>query len=205
VRSSAPPRAAPERWGLARPGRTTGSATGTPRPARSPRRVPPRGPWPIRLRAPITRPAELGGAGDQRAIAPKAEGPPEVRGPVLRMHPVAEALAQTAGPRLRAELRPYLSGPFGPMVRGYLPQIWWFRTGTQDATLEVAQDGSVGVVEGCREPVDVVITWTEAALVGVLTRGPAGRPPAAEGSPRVEARTPKGQAAVQLLRRRLGL
>ncbi len=69
---------------------------------------------------------------------------------------IAGLLARIA-PEIEAQLKPTLAGLAGLFVRGYLPQVWVFSTGTERATLVVDAHGNAKVTLGNVEPVDVLI------------------------------------------------
>jgi hypothetical protein len=121
------------------------------------------------------------------------------------MSQIANLVAQTVAPEVTAQLQPYLRGLFGGIVRGYLPQTWWFSTETGQATLVVDQQGQAQVYDGQAGQPDAAITWTDHAFGIVLTTRDRGRLQPGSGQPNVEIFTSKGQAAFNQLRKRLGL
>lgn len=115
---------------------------------------------------------------------------------------LAELLA-AVGPDLERQLKPQLSGPFGGLLRGYLPQTWVFVTEEETATLRVGGDGSAHASPGPTEPADVLIETTHARLsVALRTRDKSQVPP---GTTRVTPKTEKGRTAFQFVRSRLGI
>ncbi len=119
---------------------------------------------------------------------------------------LAEHLAAHVAPQVTAQLQPRLSHPlFGGLLRRYLPQTWWFVSPGASATLHVGPDGQSQAFEGSVGPPDVVISWTAEAFDAVLAYRDPSRVPPGSGRPNVEKRTPKGAAAFDYLRSRLGL
>jgi hypothetical protein len=118
---------------------------------------------------------------------------------------IADLLARTVAPRVQEELQHHLRGLFGVIVRGYLPQTWWFSTENGQATLHVAKDGVTQVNDGKSGKPDVSIGWTEAAFLIALTTGDRSKLPLDTPAPRVRVHSSKGRAAYGQLRKRLGL
>ena len=119
------------------------------------------------------------------------------------MSDLQHRLAQM-GPDIESQLRPQLSGFFGGLIRGYLPQAWVFKTEKATATLVVNRSGSVVVVDGAVQAADVAITWGhEQLMAALLTRSRSKIPPGP--SPHTSFLTPKGRTAFNFLRNRLGL
>ncbi len=107
-------------------------------------------------------------------------------------------------PEIEEQLKPALSGLFGGIVKGYLPQVWGFRTERGSAALAIDDSGNVSAVEGVPPTADVIIVWGHDQLLTALkTRSkeavPAGHPP------QVDFRSPKGKTAFTFLRGRLGI
>lgn len=114
-----------------------------------------------------------------------------------------EELLRAVGLRIEAELKPRLSGLFGGMLRGYLPQVWEFRTEREVVALRVGPDGSSEVRPGPSDTADVTVEIPEAVLRRALTeRRRDAIPP---GTAKVTARTSKGRTAFDFLRSRFGL
>jgi hypothetical protein len=118
---------------------------------------------------------------------------------------LAQLLSTVVAPRAQEALRPYLSGPFGGIVRSYLPQTWWFQSPEATATLIVASSGALTVHEGLQGEPDVTIGWTLEAFLAVLGTGDRRRLPQGSPDPKVTTPTAKGRTAFEQLRRRLGL
>jgi hypothetical protein len=118
---------------------------------------------------------------------------------------LSKLLAQNVAPRVQAELQHYLRGMFRGIVRGYLPQTWWFASEDGRATLFVDKEGLTRVTDGESGEPDVAITWTQKAFQVALTTGDRSKLPARTPIPTVEVHTSKGKAAYGQLRKRLGL
>jgi hypothetical protein len=114
-------------------------------------------------------------------------------------------LTQTVAPRVQAELKPHLRGFFGAIVRGYLPQTWWFSTEKGQATLHVDKNGDAHVSAGRSGAPDVAIGWTDKAFRIALTTGDRSKLPADTPVPTVEIHSSKGKMAYGQLRKKLGL
>lgn len=114
-----------------------------------------------------------------------------------------QQLLSDVAPELEKQLKPQLTGPFGGLVRGYLPQTWVFVTESETATLRVGPDGSTAASPGAAPNPDVVIETTHARLSAALrTRDRSKVPP---GATKVTPATEKGRMAFQFVRNRLGL
>ena len=118
---------------------------------------------------------------------------------------ISQLVSVTVAPKVSAELRPRLRGLLGVIIRGYLPQIWWFSTESGHASLVVDQEGSAQVLEGQQGRPDASITWTDQAFHLALTTQDRRQLPVETPRPRVEIYTKKGRAAYNQLRSRLGL
>lgn len=104
---------------------------------------------------------------------------------------------------VEVQLKPQLSGFFGGMIRGYLPQTWVFTTEEGTASLSVDKDGHVAASGGAAPRPDVTIATTHARLEAALrTRRRELVPP---GPLTVTPHTEKGRMAFGFLRNRLGL
>lgn len=113
--------------------------------------------------------------------------------------PLLESVARDLQPQVQAQL----GGFFGGIVRGYLPQTWVFRTGSEVVSLTVEKTGAVRVTEGAAPNPDVTIETSHERLEAALrTRSAAKVPP---GPLTVTPHTPKGKAAFDYLRGRIGL
>ncbi len=112
-------------------------------------------------------------------------------------------LLNEAAPELERQLQPQLKGPFGGLVRGYLPQTWVFITEEETTTLHVGADGGVKAAPGAAPHPDVVVETTHQRLALALkTRDKSKVPP---GVTKVTPQTEKGRTAFQFVRSRLGL
>ena len=118
---------------------------------------------------------------------------------------ISDLVGQAIAPRVSAELQPHLRGLFGGVVRGYLPQTWWFHTETGSATLFVDQQGVAQVKDGRVGQPDAEIAWTDAAFHAAITSRSRDAIPRGTPEPQVHLYTDKGRAAFGQLRRRLGL
>jgi len=118
---------------------------------------------------------------------------------------IGDLLTQTVAPRIQAELQPHLRAFYGGLLRGYLPQIWWFTTESGTATLYVDANGTAQVYEGQSGQPDVRLTWTDQDAYTSLTSQDARSVPAGVRPPQVQVMTRKGKAAYDQLRQRLKL
>jgi len=115
----------------------------------------------------------------------------------------ALGLLRSICPEVEGELKPNLKGLKGAIVRGYLPQIWVFKTDKETVTLRVDQEGHVcAKAGGAREP-DVVIRIDHRLLTFALES--RERPEGDIKPPEIEYNTKKGKTAFKFLRKRLGL
>jgi hypothetical protein len=121
------------------------------------------------------------------------------------LNDISKLLADTVAPRVQSELQHYLRGFFRGIVKGYLPQTWWFATETGMATLHVDKDGVAKVSDGHQGHSDVSISWTARAFHVALETGDRSKLPANTPAPNIEVNTSKGRAAYGQLRKRLGL
>lgn len=112
-------------------------------------------------------------------------------------------LLESVGRDLQPQVQAQLTGFFGGIVRGYLPQTWVFRTEKEVASLTVEKSGEVRVAEGVASNPDVTIETSHERLAAALrSRSAAKVPP---GPLTVTPHTPKGKAAFDYLRGRFGL
>lgn len=118
---------------------------------------------------------------------------------------ISGLVSQTVAPRVTAELQPHLRGLFGGVIRGYLPQVWWFSTENGHATLTVDKQGESRVYEGQVGQPDASIRWTDQAFYVALSTQDRRRLPPGTPEPQVQIHTSKGRAAYNQLRSRLGL
>jgi hypothetical protein len=121
------------------------------------------------------------------------------------MNDISNLLSRTVAPRVQAELQHHLKGFFGKIVRGYLPQTWWFSTEKGESTLIVGKDGVTEVSDGKTGEPDVSISWTDKAFQIALTTGDRSKLPEGTPIPDVQVHTSRGKAAYGQLRKRLGL
>jgi hypothetical protein len=112
-------------------------------------------------------------------------------------------LLEKAGKEVEAQLKPQLSGMFGGMIRGYLPQTWVFETEEGSASLHVEKDGRVTASAGALPAPDLTVKARHAALATALkTRKRDGLSP---GAISATPHTEKGRMAFQFFRSRLGV
>jgi hypothetical protein len=115
-----------------------------------------------------------------------------------------ESLLGTMRPDIESQLKPHLHGFFGGIVRGYLPQVWGFKTEAESASMTVSSEGDVRVSTGVSRHCDVLITWSQRQLMAALrTRDRTKVPKGA--SPSVEFKTRRGKTAFGFLKSRFGL
>ncbi|MFZ0891306.1 MAG: hypothetical protein WB778_00400 [Thermoplasmata archaeon] len=115
-----------------------------------------------------------------------------------------ESLLSSLGPDIESKLKHHLRGFFGGVVRGYLPQVWAFKTETESGSLTVTAEGKVHVSAGVSRHCDVLITWSHKQLVAALrTRDRDQVPPGA--APSIEFNTKRGKTAFSFLKSRFGL
>jgi hypothetical protein len=115
-----------------------------------------------------------------------------------------ESLLSLLRPDIEAQLKPHLHGFFGGIVRGYLPQVWAFKTETESASLRVSSEGTVRASAGTPRDYDVLISWTHNQMTAALrtrdrTQVPSG------AAPSVEFKTRRGKTAFSFLKSRFGL
>ena len=115
-----------------------------------------------------------------------------------------ESLLASLRPEIESQVKPRLHGLFGRIVRGYLPQVWAFRTEEESASLRVSDEGAVRVSPGVARDHDVLVSWSQKQLTAALrTRDPKKIPSGA--APSVEFSSRKGKRAFSFLRSRFGL
>lgn len=119
------------------------------------------------------------------------------------MGPVEELLSSYRTD-VERQIKSGLKGVLGPFLKGYLPQVWVFETESEVVSF-VIDAGGKAIVEG-REwrPRDVTIRWKGALLVSVLKSRSRQEVPEGE-KPETVCHTPKGCAALNLLKSRLGI
>jgi hypothetical protein len=115
-----------------------------------------------------------------------------------------ESLLSTLRPEIETQLEPHLHGFFGRVVRGYLPQVWAFKTEVESVSLTVSAAGSVRVTSGIARDYDVRITWGQKQLVSALRTRDRSRVPHGD-APIFDFRSRRGKRAFSFLRARLGL
>ena len=111
------------------------------------------------------------------------------------------------GPTIEAQLKPSLRGISGFLIRSYLPQVWVFDTGTENASLVVDSQGNVHVSSGTAQPTDVLIAIAHDSLSSALeaANGLRSRDSVVMSPVSPQFYTSKGQTAFNFLRSRLGL
>jgi hypothetical protein len=114
-----------------------------------------------------------------------------------------EELLRTVGREAESQVQSALRGFFGGMVRSYLPQVWVFVTEDGVASMTIAPDGKVTVTPGAAATPDVTVEASHDRLRAALSS--RGRAPGVPGMLKATAHTPKGRAAFDLMRGRLGL
>jgi hypothetical protein len=115
-----------------------------------------------------------------------------------------ESLLATLRPDIESQIKPHLHGFFGRIVRGYLPQVWAFKTETESASLTVSEEGAVVTSDGVPRHYDVLIKWSQEQLTAALrTRDRSQIPPGA--APSVKFGTHSGKTAFGFLRSKFGL
>jgi hypothetical protein len=107
-------------------------------------------------------------------------------------------------PEVEKELKPMLGGLItGPMIRGYLPQRWIFKSEYETVTFTVDKKGNATVEEGEGEAPDVTIEMDHEYLVKALeTRSQPSIPPIKND---IIFHTRKGETAFNYLKKRFGL
>lgn len=119
---------------------------------------------------------------------------------------IAQLLQSSVAPQVTARLRRELSKVFiGGIVRGYLPQTWWFVSDSGSATFYVEQNGVATVYDGTTGSPDVTVTWTDAAYYAAIGLQDRSRIPADSGAPNVVPHTQRGATAFGQVRKQLGL
>ena len=108
-------------------------------------------------------------------------------------------------PEVEAQLKPNLIGLAGLLVRGYLPQVWVFDTGTERAFLIVDTNGNVRVGSETVEPSDVLVTTAHDTLSTALeaANGLRSRDSVIRGQITPRFYTTKGEIAFNFLRSKL--
>jgi hypothetical protein len=140
-------------------------------------------------------------AGDSNERWPISNGPASTVGG--RRISCIESLLRERGRQFEPEIQRQLTGLFGGIVRGYLPQTWVFETDDGTATLVVDRAGVVSVAAGAGPHPDVTVKIPHDRLVAALkTRDKAKVPP---GPLTVTPHTAKGRTAFDYLRSRIGL
>lgn len=99
-----------------------------------------------------------------------------------------------------------LSGPMGPMVRSYLPQVWVFETDRGTVTLAADAGGRITSFAGGMQQRDVTVRVPYDRLVAAFQSSGGRRgPPASGAPPQVTYHTEKGNTAFGFLRSEFGL
>jgi len=118
--------------------------------------------------------------------------------------PELESLLASLRPEIESQVKPQLHGLFGRIVRGYLPQVWAFRTEEESASLTVGDDGAVRVTPGVARRHDVLVSWSQKQLTAALRTRDRSKIPGG-AAPTVEFNSRKGKRAFSFLRSRFGL
>jgi hypothetical protein len=118
---------------------------------------------------------------------------------------IAELLGSTVAPRINAELPRHVSGLGGFLIRGYLPQTWWFSSESGAGTIYVDQQGICQAIEGHVGAPDVTISWTDQAFHAALALQDRTKLPPGTMAPTIQTLTSKGRTAFNFLRNRFGL
>ncbi len=114
-----------------------------------------------------------------------------------------EGLLQQLTGEVEGQVQQALSGFWGFVVRGYLPQVWTFTTETDSATLIVDSNGRARVSSGTARQPDVTVNASHRLAAAAL--GGDRRTAGLYGNEaHVTTRTQKGAAAWAFLRQRLG-
>ena len=101
------------------------------------------------------------------------------------------------------EIKKNLRGLAGGIIRGYLPQLWIFKTENETVSFRVDNNGNTSVIEGSNNNPDVIIEIEHNYLVTALqTRSQPNFQPQFYD---VKAITQKGQTAFGFLKKRFGL
>ena len=121
------------------------------------------------------------------------------------MSRIGDLLTRTVAPKVTSEVQRNLRGLFGGIVRGYLPQVWWFTTESGSATLFVNEQGLCQVHDGQSGAPDGSIAWTDGAFQIALTAQDRSGLPVGTQAPQIQTYSKKGQTAFGFLRKRFGV
>lgn len=114
-----------------------------------------------------------------------------------------EGLMAQVARDVEGQLKPQLTGLFGGVIRGYLPQVWVFETDDGTVSLTVDKQGIARAAPGAMPAPDVTVRTTHARLrTALATRSREAVPP---GPLTVTPHTEKGRTAFGVLAKRLGL
>ncbi|MDO9538097.1 MAG: hypothetical protein Q7J68_07245 [Thermoplasmata archaeon] len=118
--------------------------------------------------------------------------------------PSLEELFISICAEVEKELKKVLKGLLsGPMVKGYLPQSWVFKTEIETITFHVDKKGNASVISGMGEEPDVTVSIDHEYLAAALTT--REKPGFECKNLDIKFHTGKGQTAFGFLRKRLGL
>jgi hypothetical protein len=102
------------------------------------------------------------------------------------------------------ELKKVMKGLLtGPIIKGYLPQNWVFKTEADIITFSVDKKGNAITIEGASQAPDVTITIDHEYLAAALKE--RKKPDFEYKNFDVKFHTGKGETAFGYLRKRLGL
>lgn len=118
---------------------------------------------------------------------------------------IAQLLGNNVRDEVTAQVQGGLRGLGGFLVKGYLPQSWYFVTETGSAFLVVDKAGTATVHDGQAPAPDVTITWTDRAFHAAMVLRDQSQIPRADGAPDVVTHTGKGKTAFNFVRKHLGL
>jgi hypothetical protein len=102
------------------------------------------------------------------------------------------------------ELKKVMKGLLtGPIIKGYLPQDWVFKTDVETITFSVDKKGNAVTTEGASQAPDVTISIDREYLAAALKE--RKKPEFEYKKFEVKFHTGKGETAFNYLRKRLGL
>jgi hypothetical protein len=119
---------------------------------------------------------------------------------------ITTILTEKIAPQVTAQLQPELKKFIvGGLIKGYLPQTWFFISESGSGTLLVDKSGTAQAQEGQIGTPDVSITWTDKAFNAALALQDRTAVPPEAGEPVVQKLTAKGGTAFDFLRKRFNL